>query len=350
MTKIVTAPSIAGRNETEPAGKNREAYAAAGQFFQLIQPEMLAVEEEFERQARTNIQIISHIGKYLHQTGGKRVRPALLILAAKVFGEEVGESVIRLAAVMEFLHTATLVHDDIIDGAEMRRNHPSVSAKWGNDTAVLMGDWLYMSAYETALRERDLAILDTLTEATRKMTEGELIQLTLLNNIRITEEQHLDIASRKTGYLFSASCRVGAILRGATEAERQAMASYGLNLGIAFQLIDDLLDFTADAVKIGKPVLSDLREGKVTLPLIRLLQNHPEFVPVVREAMDEPAGETRRAETVLRLLEDFGEIEQAREEAHAYVSRAQDALSIFPDSPYRKALYGIAQYIIERDR
>lgn len=350
MTKIVTAPSIAGRNETEPAGKNREAYAAAGQFFQLIQPEMLAVEEEFERQARTNIQIIAHIGKYLHQTGGKRVRPALLILAAKVFGEEVGESVIRLAAVMEFLHTATLVHDDIIDGAEMRRNHPSVSSKWGNDTAVLMGDWLYMSAYETALRERDLAILDTLTEATRKMTEGELIQLTLLNNIRITEEQHLDIASRKTGYLFSASCRVGAILRGATEVERKAMAGYGLNLGIAFQLIDDLLDFTADATQIGKPVLSDLREGKVTLPLIRLLRNHPEYVPVVREAMDEPAGETRRAETVLSLLEEFGEIERAREEAHAYVLRAQDALSIFPDSPYRKALYGIAQYIIERDR
>jgi octaprenyl-diphosphate synthase len=198
--------------------------------------------------------------------------------------------VIRLAAVMEFLHTATLVHDDIIDGAETRRGHRSVSSQWGSDTAVLMGDWLYMSAYETALRERNLAILDTLTEATRKMTEGELIQLTMLNNIRITEEQHLDIVVRKTGYLFSACCRVGAILRGATDEQCQAMAAYGINLGIAFQLVDDLLDFTADANKLGKPVLSDLREGKVTLPLIRLLKNRPDLSPVVREAMARAGG------------------------------------------------------------
>lgn len=350
MTKIVTAPSLAEGNKTEPTGETGQASGDASHFFRLIQHEMLAVEEEFERQARTNIEIIGNIGQYLQQTGGKRVRPALLILAAKVFGEEVGAPVIRLAAVMEFLHTATLVHDDIIDGAGMRRGQPSVSARWGNDTAVLMGDWLYMSAYETALRERDLEILDTLTEATRKMTEGELIQLTLLDNMLITEEQHLDIASRKTGYLFSASCRVGAVLRGATAEEREAMAAYGLNLGIAFQLIDDLLDFTADATKLGKPVLSDLREGKVTLPLIRLLRNHPECAPLVREAMKEPAGETRLAERVLAQLAEYGELEMARAEAHAYVRRAQQALKIFPDSPYRQALYDIAQYIIERDR
>ena len=350
MTKIVTAPSVDEGNRSEQAGEREEKPGGAARFFHWIQQEMLAVEEEFERQARTNIQIIENIGRYLQQTGGKRVRPALLILAAKVFGEQVDESVIRLAAVMEFLHTATLVHDDIIDGAGMRRGKPSVSSRWGNDTAVLMGDWLYMSAYETALRERDLAILDTLTEATRKMTEGELIQLTLLNDMAITEEQHLDIATRKTGYLFSASCRVGAILRTATEGERQAMAAYGLNLGIAFQLIDDLLDFTADANKLGKPVLSDLREGKVTLPLIRLLKNRPECAPVVREAMNEPAGETRLAERVLGLLEEFGELERARGEAAAYVKRAQNALAIFPDSKYRIALHEIAQYIIERDR
>lgn len=338
MTKIVTATS------------SQEAQSTAGRIFHLIHREMQSVEEEFERQARTNIQIIAHIGRYLHQTGGKRVRPALLILAAKVFREEVDESVIRLATVMEFLHTATLVHDDIIDGAEMRRGHQSVSSQWGNDTAVLMGDWLYMSAYETALRERDLAVLDTLTEATRKMTEGELIQLTLLDNMRITEEQHLDIASRKTGYLFSASCRVGAILRGATEKERQAMADYGLNLGIAFQLVDDLLDFTSDAAKLGKPVLSDLREGKLTLPLIRLLKSHPECAPTVREAMEEPPGETRRAETVLALLEEYGELDRARNEAYSYAARAQEALEIFPDNLYRRALQEIAQYIVERDR
>jgi octaprenyl-diphosphate synthase len=232
----------------------------------------------------------------------------------------------------------------------MRRGHVSVSSQWGNDTAVLMGDWLYMTAYETALREENLAILATLTEATRKMTEGELIQLTLLDNLQITEEQHLDIASRKTGYLFSASCRVGAILRGATREQQEAMRTYGLNLGIAFQLVDDLLDFTADMAQLGKPVLSDLREGKVTLPLIRLLRDHPETEPLVRDAIQEPAGETRRARVVLDLLAKYGELDRARREAYEYADRAREALRIFPASPYREALTAIARYIVERDR
>lgn len=338
MAKILSAPSP------------REMQTTAQQIFRSIQSEMAAVEEEFERQARSNIQIVAHIGQYLHQTGGKRVRPALLILSAKIFGEEVDTSVIQMATVMEFLHTATLVHDDVIDGAEMRRGSRAVSTQWGNETAVLMGDWLYMSAFETALQQRNLAVLDALTEATRKMTEGELIQLTLIGNMRITEEQHLDIISRKTGYLFSASCRVGGILRGANEEERRALADYGLNLGVAFQLVDDLLDFTSDTTKLGKPVLSDLREGKVTLPLIRLLRKYPQFASTVRAAMEEPAGETRLAKQVLALLDEYGELDRAREEAYSYAERAQEALMVFPDNRYRRALNDIAQFIVERDR
>src|ERR1041384_2613489 len=221
---------------------SREAQQTAERVFRLISRGMAEVEEESERQARSNIQIIAHVGRYLHQAGGKRVRPALLLLAAKVFDEETDEAIIRMATVMEFLHTATLVHDDIIDGAEMRRGRKAVPARWGNDIAVLMGDWLYMSAFETSLRQRNLEVLDVLTEATRKMTEGELIQLTLVGNLHITEEQHLEIVTRKTGYLFSGSGRVGAIMRDASLDERQALADYGLNLGIAFQLVDDLLD------------------------------------------------------------------------------------------------------------
>jgi octaprenyl-diphosphate synthase len=338
MAKLLSAYSL------------REAETTAEQIFRLIKSEMLAVEEEFERQARSNIQIIAHIGRYLYQTGGKRVRPALLILSAKIFGEEVGADVVKMAAVMEFLHTATLVHDDVIDGAEMRRGRRAVSSQWGNETAVLMGDWLYMTAFESALQQRNLAILDTLTEATRRMTEGELIQLTLVGNMRITEDQHLDIVSRKTGYLFSASCRVGGIMRGANEEQRRALANYGLNLGIAFQLVDDLLDFTSDVAKLGKPVLSDLREGKVTLPLIRLLKKHPQFAPIVRAAMEEPAGETRLAQQVLALLDEYGELDRARDEAYAYAARAQETLAAFPDNQYRRALYDIAQFIVERDR
>jgi octaprenyl-diphosphate synthase len=338
MPKILSAPSP------------RELQATTQQIFRSIQSEMAAVEEEFERQARSNIQIIAHIGQYLYQTGGKRVRPALLILSAKIFGEEIDKSVIEMATVMEFLHTATLVHDDVIDGSELRRGRQAVSTQWGNETAVLMGDWLYMSAFETALQQRNLAVLDVLTEATRKMTEGELIQLALIGNMRITEDQHLDIISRKTGHLFSASCRVGGILRGANEEERRALANYGLYLGIAFQLVDDLLDFTSDSAKLGKPVLSDLREGKVTLPLIRLLRKHPQFAPTVRAAMEEPAGENRLAKQALALLDEYGELDHAREEAYAYAARAQEALTVLPENRYRRALNDIAQYIVERDR
>jgi octaprenyl-diphosphate synthase len=328
----------------------REMQATAQEIFRLIQSEMDAVEEEFEKRARSNIQIITRIGQYLYQTGGKRVRPALLILSAKIFGEDVDAAVIQMATVMEFLHTATLVHDDVIDGAEMRRGCQAVSTEWGNETAVLMGDWLYMSAFETALQQRNLAILDALTDATRKMTEGELVQLALIGNMRITEEQHLEIVTRKTGYLFSASCRVGGILRGANEEERRALADYGLCLGIAFQLVDDLLDFTSDSTKLGKPVLSDLREGKVTLPLIRLLRKQPQFASLVRAAMEEPAGETRLAKQVLASLGEYGELDHAREEAYSYAARAQEALTIFPDNRYRRALSDIAQFIVERDR
>ncbi|MCW5968220.1 MAG: polyprenyl synthetase family protein [Blastocatellales bacterium] len=338
MPNIVSAPSA------------NAAQLAAERVFGLIRRDLLAVEEEFEKRVRSNIQIIAHIGRYLHQTGGKRVRPALLLLAAKVFRERTEEADVRLATVMEFLHTATLVHDDIIDGAEMRRGRRAVSSQWGNNTAVLLGDWLYMSAFETALQERNLSILDALTEATRKMTEGELIQLTLIGNMRITEEQHLDIVRRKTGYLFSASCRVGAILGGASEAEQRALADYGIFLGTAFQLTDDLLDFTSDSEKLGKPVLSDLREGKLTLPLIRLLEAHPEFGALVRAAMEEETGATVEAKKVLALLDEYGELERARQDAYLYADRARESLALLPDNEYRRALEEIAQFIVERDR
>ncbi|MFN7946876.1 MAG: polyprenyl synthetase family protein [Blastocatellia bacterium] len=333
-----------------PRPVSQAAPMSARQIFGLVKRELAEVEKEFERQARSNIQIISHIGSYLRETGGKRVRPALLILAAKVFDEEVSHNVIQMATVMEFLHTATLVHDDIIDGAETRRGHQAVSARWGADVAVLMGDWLYMSAFETSLAQRNLEILDTLTETTRRMTEGELIQLTLIGNLRITEEQHLDIVRRKTGYLFSASCRIGGILRGANETEKLALEEYGLNLGVAFQLTDDLLDFTAEAEKLGKPVLSDLRDGKVTLPLIHLLARKPEFEPLVREAMEEKPGQTRKAREVLALLQNYGQLDNARSDAYAYVARAQDALAPLPDNQYRRALMDIAQYVVDRDK
>src|ERR1043165_6128590 len=255
-----------------------EVKASAKRIFDPISSELRSVEEEFERQARSNIQVIAYIGDHLRRSGGKRVRPALTILSNyAVGGDGSNYSSIRMATVMEFLHTATLVHDDVIDKAETRRNRPSINSEFGNQTAVLMGDWLYMSAFETSLAERSLPILDILTAVTRKMTEGELLQLTLLGRTDVTEEQYFDVIARKTAYLFSACCEIGALLGGATSKQQSAMRDYGMNVGVAFQLIDDLLDFTSSEDVLGKPAGADLIEGKVSLPLIFLLQRDPEL-------------------------------------------------------------------------
>src|SRR5688500_6336744 len=230
-----------------------DARVSARRIFTLIAGELAQVEEEFERQARSNVQVIDYIADYLRASGGKRVRPALTILANYAVGGNGGRyNSIRMATVMELLHTATLVHDDIIDSAETRRDRPTVNAVYGNETAVLMGDWLYMSAFETSLAERSLPILDILTRVTRKMTEGELLQLTTLGRTDLTEQQYLDVIQRKTAYLFSACCEVGAILGGASDEEQKALADYGMNLGMAFQLTDDLLDFTSTDTTLGK--------------------------------------------------------------------------------------------------
>src|SRR5256885_4636131 len=212
---------------------------AARRIFSLIAAELGQVESEFERQARSNVQVIAYLGEYLRESGGKRVRPALTILSNyAVGGDGSSYNSIRMATVMEFLHTATLVHDDIIDTADTRRNRPTVNALYGNETAVLMGDWLYMSAFETSLAERSLPILDILPRVTRKMTEGELLQLTTLDRTDITEQQYLDIIQRKTAYLFSACCEVGAILGAPASSEpglcdmrpeRNALRDYGIN-------------------------------------------------------------------------------------------------------------------------
>src|SRR5256714_15241751 len=204
----------------------------ARRIFNLISTELGLVEEEFERQARSNIQVIAYLGDYLRVSGGKRVRPALTLLSVYGVGGDASRyNAIRMATVMEFLHTATLVHDDVIDSAETRRNRPSINSRFGNQTAVLMGDWLYMSAFETSLAERSLPVLDILTAVTRKMTEGELLQLTTLGRADLDEDQYFDILLRKTAYLFSACCEIGALLGGADERAQHALRDYGLRLG-----------------------------------------------------------------------------------------------------------------------
>jgi octaprenyl-diphosphate synthase len=328
-----------------------EAKLTARRIFSLITHELGKVEAEFERQAQSNVQVIAYIGDYLRRSGGKRVRPALTILSNYAVGGDGSRyNSIRMATVMEFLHTATLVHDDIIDNADTRRDRPTVNSLYGNETAVLMGDWLYMSAFETSLAERSLPILDILTQVTRRMTEGELMQLTLLGRSDVSETQYLDVLQRKTSYLFSACCEVGAILGNASEEQQSALRDYGLKLGTAFQLVDDLLDFTSTEDALGKAAGVDLLGGKVTLPLIYLLEKDNGKREIVDRVLREGDYENVRREDLLDAVTRSGALERARERADEFAEAAREAIDGLPDSEYVDALRTIPSYVLERDR
>jgi len=330
---------------------DEEARISARRIFSIIANELLQVELEFERQARSNVQVIDYLGEYLRASGGKRVRPALTILSTYAAGGDGARyNTIRMATVMEFLHTATLVHDDVIDKADMRRKRPTVNALYGNETAVLMGDWLYMSAFETSLAERSLPILDILTSVTRKMTEGELLQLTLLGDAAISETQYFDVLKRKTAYLFSASCEIGGILGGASEQQQTALRDYGLNLGTAFQLIDDLLDFTSSEEALGKAAGADLLGGKVTLPLIYLREAEPKSLEMVQAVLRDGKYSSVKQADLLEAITRTGALERARGRADEYAEDARAALENLPDSEYCDSLRALPTYILDRDR
>jgi octaprenyl-diphosphate synthase len=331
--------------------KSQASDLTARKIFDLIKPELALVEAEFERQANSNIQVINYLGDYLRASGGKRIRPALFMMACyAVGGDAARENSIRMATVMEMLHTATLVHDDIIDNADTRRNRASVNARFGNQTAVLMGDWLYMTAFETSLQERSLEILDILTRVTRKMTEGELIQLTVLGKSDLSEEEYFDVLKRKTAFLFSACCEIGAILGNAGPGQQAALRDYGMNLGIAFQLADDLLDFTADEDMLGKAAGADLLEGKMTLPLILLLQREPGMRAQLETVMYEGNYGSISRDQLLSTMREYGIFEETFKKAHNYAKLALKNLAGLPESQYSSMLAGIPSYVIERNK
>lgn len=320
------------------------------EIYKLIEEEMVRVDEELVRQSSSGIPMIENIGQYICSSGGKRVRPAILLLSSQMCGYN-GPVGPRLGAVVEMIHSATLVHDDIIDNASVRRGHASVNAQWGNEITVLMGDWLYMTSFRLALGERHFQVLDVLIEATRKMVEGELIQLSFNGNLDITEEQHLDISERKTAFLFSACSQLGGILGRMPEENVEQLRLYGLNVGLAFQLVDDVLDFTSDENTLGKPVGSDLKEGKLTLPLIYLMSDgKPEHRDLVREALRENSLTEAQRNAVIELVREYGTAERVLNKANVYAEKAKSCLEDFPDSAARDALMSIPDYIVERDR
>jgi len=321
---------------------------SAHEIYQLIAPELGQVEEELKGYTRSEIKPIAEIGEYILSAGGKRIRPALLLLTAKMLGE-VSPAAIRLGAVVEFIHNATLVHDDIIDVADTRRGRPSANSHWGNSMTVLAGDWLYMQSFAVALGEKNFEVLNTLIGITQKMVEGELLQLTLLGKSQITKQQLLDIVERKTAYLFSGCTKLPAIAAGLNHGSAERLGEIGKSLGMAFQLIDDLLDLTSTSDILGKPVASDLKEGKMTLPVFFAITNaKPEESQKVQKVLDERNFHSVDRAEILRLVENSDGILRTRELAQQYARRAIQLLEEFPASIYRDAIVGIPEFILNR--
>ena len=318
-------------------------------IIQLVEEDLARVEEIFEAQFRSDVGLVGEIGRYIREGGGKRIRPALLLLACRLCGYR-GERAITLASVVEFIHTATLLHDDIIDEATVRRGKRSVNSRWGNDITVLLGDFLYTKSMSMALSQDNLPILRLLSDVTLRMIEGELLEIERNGDLRMSEAQHLDIIRRKTADLFAACMSIGAMLGDVSEEKRRALTSYGLNLGICFQMVDDLLDFTADEKVLGKPVNNDLREGKLTLPVIFLLRKAGSVgAQTVSHVLADRGFERVTREDLLRLAREHGALDEARALAARYAEAARKDLAVFERSPYREALEVLPDFILGRD-
>ncbi len=323
--------------------------ASAKEVFDLLRDDLAAVEEEFARQAISPVEVVTEIATYLMAGGGKRIRPLLLLLSAKALGCQ-DESRIRLGAVVEMLHTATLVHDDIIDEADTRRGRPSSNTTWGNAKCVLAGDWLYMQSFQTALAERNFRVLDLLISLTQQMVEGELLQTEKLGHL-INEEEYFDLIFRKTACLFKVSMQLGAAITPGKEAAEDTLGEYGRNLGLAFQIVDDVLDLTASEEVLGKPVASDLREGKATLAVIHALERG---TGADREAIRTVLADRSFIRVshphILEILHRHGSIEYAMDTACAYAEAARLSIAELPTSDAKRALLWVPGFVTSRDR
>jgi octaprenyl-diphosphate synthase len=324
-----------------------QATTQVREVFDLVRDDLAAIEAEFGRDSVARVRVITEIGEYLRGGGGKRIRPALLLLSSKLFDYR-GRGAIRLGAVVEIIHTATLVHDDIIDEAQVRRGRPSANTQWGNSKCVLAGDWLYMQAFKIAVEERNFRVLDLLIELTQQMVEGELLQMESLGR-RVTLEEHFDLIYRKTACLFSVCMRLGGILGGATEDQEQRLGEYGRALGMAFQIVDDVLDLTASEKVLGKPVASDLREGKLTMAVIHALERcTPAEAAMIDKVLNERAFNGITHSNIAEMLERYGSIEAAHDAALQYAGDARTAIASFPDSEIKRALLWIPEFVVER--
>ncbi len=316
----------------------------------LVDEDLRKVELQFQENLRSDVSLIPTVGRYVLRSGGKRVRPLLVLLAAQLCGYR-GERAVPLASIVEFIHTATLLHDDVVDNADLRRGQESANAVWGNEASVLVGDFLFSKSFSLLVADGDLRILRVMSDATTLMAEGEVLELLKTSDLDTLEREYLEVVTNKTAVLLAAACEIGGLLGGAPEDEVSALRGYGLEVGIAFQLMDDCLDYVGDESAFGKEVGTDLAEGKITLPLIHALQRcTPEERKFVGSVLERDAVTSEDLQGVLRLIEKFGGIEFTRGQARERVDRARGLLGCFPRSPERDALEAVAEYVVARDR
>ena len=316
--------------------------------YRLIKEDLHAVEEEFRKYLHSRVYLITKVVEYILMSGGKRFRPSLLILSSRLCGYT-GRECIPLGSIIEFIHTATLLHDDVVDNAQLRRGRASANVVWGNGASVLVGDFLFSKSFYLLVESKDLDILEVMSRTTTKMAEGEVLQLLKSSDVTTTQDEYIEVIINKTASLISAACEIGAILGGAGKEEREALASFGLNLGIAFQLMDDCLDYTSKDEELGKAIGKDLKEGKVTLPLIHTLKvcSGREREVIVSAVEGEELTEEHFRE-VIGLIRKYRGIEYTRKLAIDYTERAKALLDIFEPTVYRSALLAVADYVIER--
>ncbi|HEY3174310.1 MAG TPA: polyprenyl synthetase family protein [Candidatus Polarisedimenticolia bacterium] len=347
------AQPVRSREVTQSGAPGRGVTAADKarlvEILALVGDDLVKVEREFDRHLGSDIEIIETVGRYIAEGGGKRIRPALFLLCSRLCDYN-GDRHILFASVFELIHTATLVHDDIIDGAEMRRGRTSVNSRWGSHLTVLLGDYLYLKSMTLALTADDLRIIRILCDITLTMIEGELIQADRNGAIDLTEAEHLEIIRRKTAKLFSGCGRVAADLALVPPAQARAIEEYGLNLGMSYQLVDDLLDFTATESVLGKPVASDLREGRLTLPLIYLIEKGmAEHRQKIGAVLRDGGFASVAREEILDMVQQHGTLDRTRRLAVSYSRKAAAALDAFGPSPVRQALKDLARFVTLRD-
>jgi octaprenyl-diphosphate synthase len=316
--------------------------------FECIGNELEKVDQEFRKNLKSNVPLISAVGEYLLFSGGKRFRAKLLLLSSKLCGYQ-GDSHISMASLVEFVHTATLLHDDVVDRAQLRRGIDSANSKWGNEASVLVGDFLFTKCFSLLVQSRNWKVLQTVCKATTIMAEGELEELIKTNDLSLTEDDYLSIITRKTAFLISAAAQIGAILGEVSEEKEKALSEFGMNVGIAFQLIDDHLDYTSNEEEFGKKIGIDLQDGKITLPLIFTLYHcDQEEEAIIRKTIDSNPITKESFFRVVEIIERYRGIQYTWEKAKEHVERAKDCLRPFPNSKEKEALYALADYVLER--